>query len=118
MEMYLFCRKFIGVSFEGWQVKFDAETYYQRLLSKNAKLAEKTIFLAKISELRCVLKSEARYQMHGHDFAEILAWYLRGKGIKKQSITASNLNRLLATALEHTSLVNSPAFKMLVSRTG
>jgi hypothetical protein len=58
----------------------------------------------------------ARYQIHGHDFVEILGWYLRQKGVRGEVTQPQNIGNFLAMSIECDVLASNPAFVQLLER--
>ena len=61
------------------EFQFDIETYIDKYLNKCSMRSEKSIFVAKIEELRIKAKEleDIRYKIHGHDFTELLYLYIK-----------------------------------------
>lgn len=59
------------------EIKFDSEKFIQKYLNKNSKMSEHILFITKLKELRTKKLKDTRYQIHGHDFIELLCLYIR-----------------------------------------
>lgn len=65
---------------KGNAISFDAKKYITKYLDKGTKRAEEKNFIDKIDELRNYAKKnilDTRLKMHGHDFGELLCWYIK-----------------------------------------
>jgi glycerol-3-phosphate responsive antiterminator len=59
------------------EIRFDSGIFIQKYLNKNSKMSEKLLFITKLEELRTKKLKDRRYQIHGHDFIELLCLYIR-----------------------------------------
>ena len=78
-------------------VVFDSEIFIQKYLNKKSKMSEKGLFISKLEELRVKKLKDKRYQIHGHDFTELLCWYI--KPYLRKEIRASYNSAILAGSL-------------------
>ena len=58
-------------------VTFETEDYVERLLSAGGRVAEKHNFLDDFRETYNRLTGDRRRYVHGHDFPELVGWYIR-----------------------------------------
>lgn len=102
------------------QVIFDSETFIQKYLNKNSRMSEKSLFITTLEELRTKKLKDIRYQIHGHDFIELLCWFIRP--YLRKEIRASYNSEILAGSLlgcvDANYLVQETLFKKLLARMG
>jgi hypothetical protein len=81
------------------EFQFDIEKYIDKYLDKCSMRSEKSIFVAKIEELRIKAKEleDTRYKIHGHDFTELLYLYI--KDFLRKEIRSYNSEILAGTLL-------------------
>ena len=81
------------------EFQFDIETYIEKYLNKCSMRLEKSIFVAKIEELRIKAKEleDTRYKIHGHDFTELLYLYI--KDFLRRELKSYNAEILAGTLL-------------------
>src|SRR5205823_11921929 len=58
-------------------IAFNEDEYITRYLNKNAKLAELASLSQEIAALAAPAGSEPRLLMDGHDFVDLLTWFIR-----------------------------------------
>ncbi|MBC6432891.1 hypothetical protein FM036_19965 [Nostoc sp. HG1] len=58
-------------------VQFDLKTFITKYLDSNGNRSQESSFITKLEELRAKELIEIRYKIHGHDFTELLCWYIR-----------------------------------------
>ena len=97
-------------------VKIDVADFVKRYLNKNGRTADLQRFMEEVSASEKKWTSDARNQVHGHDFVELLAWYIaQHKGFSRPA--EDILERALFTAAaEPQVLQQEPLFKTLLSR--
>jgi hypothetical protein len=78
-------------------IHFDSTEFITKYLNKNEKMPKKLEFMAKLQELRAKEISEIRYKIRGHDFTELLCWYI--KPYLKKEIKNSYNPKILAGSL-------------------
>jgi len=100
----------------GWSIEFDRDEYLRRYLNKNGRMKEMEDFLGAINSHRLQLSTDARRQIHGHDFVEILCWYLRQKGMSSEFANAKILGRVLAVSVSSDQLEETNLFRCLAER--
>jgi hypothetical protein len=100
----------------GWQIVFDSKEFVARFLNKNKRGRTKRDFLTAVAKLRKTFMSDPRYQMHGHDFIESLAWYLRAKNIRGQKATPESVLLCLTMSVNSQNLNQERMFQRLVGR--
>jgi hypothetical protein len=59
------------------EIEFHSEKFIDKYLNKNSQRSKKQLFVAKLQELRKNEIAEQRCKMRGHDFIELLCWYIR-----------------------------------------
>ena len=102
------------------QVIFDSETFIQKYLNKNSKMSEKLLFVNKLKELRTKKLQDMRYQIHGHDFIELLCWFIRPY-LRKEIRTSYNSEILAGSLLgcvDADYLAQETLFQKLLTRMG
>jgi hypothetical protein len=96
-------------------VNFDSDKCITRYLQANSRHEDKIAFLAAVSVSRQRLTSDPRVQIHGHDFVNLLAWYVRQhKGFK--SVRRDVVERALFATAESSQLMKERLFQSLVKR--
>jgi hypothetical protein len=98
-------------------IQFDQENFIDRYLSKNASLSKKEQFTSEVARLSSEIKGEPRLFIRGHDFVEVLSWYLR----EHSSRTSLNyrpevLGQLLLAHVNHSTLATTVVFQNLLKR--
>jgi hypothetical protein len=58
-------------------IEFKKPEFIDRYLNKNNRLAQKTLFIKKLEELRLRPVPDTRCKIHGHDFIDLLHWYIK-----------------------------------------
>ncbi|MFZ3210020.1 MAG: hypothetical protein WA188_00755 [Terriglobales bacterium] len=99
-------------------VHLDVRDYVGRYLSKNRKASGIGGFLSEMSKYEKRLTSDPRNQIQGHDFLNLLSWYIaQHKGFSR--LQEEMLQRPLFTAAaESARLRAEPLFEALLSRLG
>lgn len=100
----------------GWSIVFDRDEYIKRFLMKNNQLMHIKSFIEIVEELRKLLRADTRFQIHGHDFVLLLAWYIRRKGITDQRSDSKNVLHYLVMSADYQKLSQETMFQGLVSR--
>lgn len=101
---------------DNWEIRLDAEAFIERLLNKNGRAGEKSIFVSQVALRRSALKPDPRFQMHGHDLVAVLSWYLRKKGVSGQRSRAENIASYLVMSLDHRVLGRESMFRAILDR--
>lgn len=100
-------------------VRFDESDFIDRLLNKNTAFHEKRKLVEKVAEFEQKAQTcpDARKVIRAHDFAELLAWYLkrRQKG-NKEWHDKDLLERFLLAHLQMEDLASHPFFQALETR--
>lgn len=96
-------------------IQFDSEDFIEKYLNKNSALDKKAALKAKIDESRRLLSNDPRHQANGHDFIELLDWYLNQLQ-RRGKIAGPSLDRVLVGCLDSRSLGREPLFMELASR--
>ncbi len=100
----------------GGEIVFDADDYITRYLNKNNMLERKDEFVYTVNSWRPKLTSNPRHQMHGHDFIELLAWYLAKHGVNSKLSHSKFVERSLFGCIKIKLLANETLFKRLINR--
>ena len=95
---------------------FDVDDYITRYLNSNGWPVEKRKFVDFIEDWRPRLKKECRCQMHGHDFIELLAWFISKHGIERNLYDTDVVCRSLYGCVEIDDLKSGMLFSNLLSR--
>ena len=97
-------------------INFDTKDYVSRCLNKNCSAADLPRFLTEISVLRKELTSDSRNQIQGHDFVELLSWYIaQHKGFSR-ALPDLVQRGLFTAAAEPEGLKKEKLFATLLSR--
>jgi hypothetical protein len=102
------------------KIEFNTTLFIEKYLNKNNKLSEKSVFLNKFEELRLQSNSltETRLKIRGHDFIEVLHWYIK-QFLSKEKIKAFNKEAIGASLLgciEVKDLKSEELFRQLLTR--
>jgi hypothetical protein len=108
--------KVVCLRISGWDLEFDGGEFILRFLQKNAKAGNRQEFIEKIDSLRRLLQGDPRYQMHGHDFVAVLAWYIRNKGVYGEPSRRENVQNALALSINYPDLKGEELFNGLLER--
>jgi len=100
----------------GGGIIFNTDDFITRYLNKNDMLERKDKFVYTVNSWRPKLTSNPRYQMHGHDFIELLAWYLKKHGVDSKLSDSKFVERSLFGCIEIELLANETLFKHLINR--
>lgn len=96
-------------------VDFDSEEYITRFLNRYSRTSDRPVLKAQIDESRRLLAGDARQYIHGHDFINMLSWYLRQhKGCS--SISPELVERSLYACAEYIDVSDEPMFRALLER--
>ena len=101
------------------EFQFDIEKYIDKYLDKCSMRSEKSIFVAKIEELRIKAKEleDTRYKIHGHDFTELLYLYIKDFLRKElNSYNAAILAGTLLGSIDAEELCKETMFQSLLIR--
>jgi len=103
-------------------IEFQTKTFIDRYLNKNNQLAQKTLFINKHEELRLQSRSiaEIRCKIRGHDFIEVLHWYLRHflPKARNNAYDSEAIRGSLLACVEVEDLKQEGLFKCLLTRMG
>jgi len=98
-------------------ISFDEAEFVKRYLAKNGRLAARAIFEAEMHRIQRCMGDDARHQINGHDFVEMLTWYLRSLvGDKRSLKECHTVGRALFACLELEQLDAQPMFQRLLQR--
>jgi hypothetical protein len=100
------------------EIIFDSEVFITKYLNKNSKMSEKLLFITKLEELRTKKLEDMRYQIHGHDFIELLCFYIRPYLTKeiKNSYNSEIIARNLLVSIHADYLMQETLFQKLLAR--
>lgn len=79
------------------EIVFKGDEFINKYLNKNSQMANKQIFLEKLQQLRSAEVLEPRSKIRGHDFIDLLCWYIKHqlaknrKELHRRDIVANNL---------------------------
>jgi len=97
------------------KIEFKYDEHIKQSLNKNNNPITQDEFIESVNSFRKNLKKDPRYQIHGHDFIEILCWWAR-KAIKKHLITRKEaIESGFYTCLEADDLSKEKLFYSLIS---
>lgn len=100
---------------EELEIKFDSSEYLKRYLNKNSGYSQIKSIEQKVEECRRLLRLDCREQMHGHDFLDLLSWYIRKAGLAQRCDDVS-ISRTLFACLEASKLSTEGLFLTLQHR--
>ena len=99
------------------QVEFDAATFVQKYLNKNAKLDVLADFNQHLEEYRAAAAGlELRHCANGHDFVCLLAKYINRAMRNKNFADPDIVERQIISDLDYEKLAEEPMFKALLDR--
>jgi hypothetical protein len=101
----------------GSEVVFDATEFLQRLLQKSGNHDSKEHVTSELVSARGRCRSDFRFQAHGHDMMELLAWYLRKRGHEWLGVS-QRLSRTLLGCVDLRDLEPTLLFSEIASRAG
>jgi Protein of unknown function (DUF4435) len=61
---------------KGDRVEFNSNDFLEKYLNKNSRIGDKSNFLCKVQELRQKNIEEIKNKVRGHDFIDLLCWYI------------------------------------------
>jgi len=97
---------------------FDLNNFIDKYLNKNNKILYKKFFLEKVENLRQNNISEIRNKIRGHDFIQILCWYIEPylSSTKKSFAHPDTLSGALLCCLDINILMKENLFKEIIIR--
>jgi len=103
------------------KIEFKTKVFIDKYLHKNNKLSEKLVFMNKLEELRLQSNSltEVRLKIRGHDFIEVLHWYIKQflpKDKKKVFSDEETIGASLLGCIEVKDLKSEELFRHLLTR--
>ncbi|MEH1856297.1 MAG: hypothetical protein V7L11_32575 [Nostoc sp.] len=102
------------------QLQFDLKTFITKYLNSNSNRSQESRFITKLEELRAKELIEIRYKIHGHDFTELLCWYIRHYLRKeiRNSYNSEILAGSLLACIDAEKLAQEGLFQRLLARIG
>lgn len=100
------------------RVTFDLKEYIARYLNTGGKRKELAEFNQKLEEIRRKFTDDPRNQIRGHDFVDVLAWFLLKSGKGSDNIDPDTLSRMLMIQLTPEELRAEPLFQVILNRAG
>lgn len=94
----------------------DTEDFITRYLNKNNMATKKEEFTNAAESFRQRLSDNPRYQMNGHDYIDLLAWYLAKHGVDNKLCDSKVIERSLFGCAEYNQLCDELLFKQLLAR--
>jgi len=102
---------------DGSRLNFDDEEFLARYLNTKGKRKEAARFEETMAELRGRFRDDARFQMRGHDFLEVLTWYLKKQSVRScRDLTDEMTRRILFAQLTAEELLQNVLFRGLLDR--
>lgn len=95
---------------------FDPSDYVKRLLNKNSRTRLRDDFLNEVERLRSEAPTDVRMVIHGHDFVELLYWYLTAALRPRRRLDEFLFEGALATSIETLDLDGTHLFEQLRRR--
>jgi hypothetical protein len=107
-----------SLSLSNVRVELNCDNYLSRYLNKNRRMKDKTRFEEEYGIRLNQLGPELRNQIQGHDFMELLSWYIRQhRGFAKQR-DADALQREVFMCFEISQLQREKLFQRILERVG
>jgi hypothetical protein len=104
-------------SLRGGVVSFDEDDFVRRYLGKNSRLSDFDVFKTRLEELAARATGDARLFVRGHDFAQVLSWYLREHTNSSSPLyRAEVLEQLLLAYIDSSDIGEERFFKLLAER--
>jgi len=104
-------------SYQNSKLTFDETTYLKKYLNANGKSCSTAEFRSAVGELRATFRSDHRMQIRGHDFIELLTWYLRKRSYRAfQKFSAEVVRHNLLSQLRTDDLVSEGLCAALLSK--
>ena len=98
-------------------IAFNVDEYSQRYLNTRGKRKHIGAFMAKLAEVQSRLVPDIRSRIRGHDFIDLLTWYLSKNARSCKTLTAAWLRNMLLIQLPVELLDRENLFKVLLART-
>ncbi|MDZ8027532.1 MAG: hypothetical protein RMX97_22950 [Nostoc sp. DedQUE11] len=100
------------------QIYFDRKNFITKYFNSNSNRSQESKFITKLEELRAKELIDIRYKIHGHDFTELLCWYIRPYLRKeiKSSYNSEILAGSLLSCIDAEKLSQERLFQRLVAR--
>lgn len=96
-------------------VVFDSGEYINRCLNANNRYTDKARFVEVLREAQTRLGTTGRHSVHGHDFVDMLYWYIRQhKGFK--AIGKDTIERAIFGCVEYSDLTGEAMWRQLLER--
>jgi hypothetical protein len=100
---------------EARDVAFDLEDFVRRYLNKGGKFAALKEFGEELRRQLAITPHDRRMRMNGHDFTELLGWYLDKTGVLGH-VGSREVERMLAVSLENEWLSGQRLFRDMLDR--
>ncbi|MEU0482336.1 hypothetical protein ABZ260_24500 [Streptosporangium sp. NPDC006013] len=100
------------------KILFNRTAFLDRFLNKNNAFHFKQNFLIEIERLRPLISIEPSKCINGHDFVDLLAWYIKPHVSVKELSHKEVVARMLACSAEKDVLVLHPLFAALATISG
>ena len=94
---------------------FDVDDYVGRLLNYAGRIAESDDFLEDFRQESGRLTGDARFFVHGHDFAQLLGWYLR-QVVPRSRCSEDEARRSIMLSVEFADLRAEFLFQQIEAR--
>jgi hypothetical protein len=98
------------------EIIFNAEDFINRYLNKNNMRSRKREFSDAIESCKSRLSNNPLHCMHGHDYINLLAWYLANHHVDRKLCDSEVVGRSLLESPEFNQLTNELLFKQLLDR--
>lgn len=103
---------------EGCRLRFDLDQYIYRYLNKGAKLSQRGAFTRTIEKYKEKLSNNPRMHIHGHDFINLLLFYITKVKKPDKAFNPDFFARSLFGVLEVHHVEEKPLFAELLKRFG
>lgn len=104
------------LSFKDGRLLFDRQEYVQRYMNKNNRLNQVNEVETVVENFRAIAEGDPRFHVHGHDFLDVLEWYVRNLGTQSTKDTKALVQKSLWGCLDAAHLSTFTLFVVLVSR--
>lgn len=105
-------------SVKGTAIDLQTESFIVKYLNKNNQYKNQSIFVTKLQELKTNTITERRCKIRGHDFINVLCWYITNKLArnKKEFHAPKNVAVNLLLCVEAEELAKEHLFQRLLDR--
>lgn len=95
---------------------FDRNEYIKRYLNASGQVKRFDEFVAVVDSFQERLNPDLRNCLNGHDFVEVISWFVRKTFRSRANLTAGEIGNLLYMSLEYSDVADEPMFAQLLKR--